>query len=463
MSLSARIKKTLGHFVRVAICVVAVVLVAREVTWCDRVELADGTVLVGIVAPSVTPDYVVRTEAVERTLSRAQIASDSDGSPRITYGVRSTWTRARKPLLLASILVQLPVVLPLAARFRVLLSAQGIALRFVECLKLSFAGNFLNFATPLGSNAGDVFRAYFVSLHTPNRKTEAVAAVILDRAIGLGTLLVIAALIACASPTGSVIASLRGYLLMMAAMGIVVVGFYFSPVGHRLIARVEGRSHHPVFQQMHRLDRAARTLLANPAVVASAIAWTILLQVLALTGYFLVALALSFDAGLAQVCEFFGSFYVGAVVQALPGPPQGLGTVELAYRYMFAGYAGPSQIVCMALTIRLINLLCALPGLWVTMTGSYRPASLDEVEALPLPRQETFPTPSPDTSQQRSGTSNLKAFAACECKHLPNHSCIDASPASVSESNEPVSPTESSTASSNHWPFPPLPTNVAKP
>ena len=399
----ARAKKTVLRIVRIAICLAAIGFVVRGVTWSDRVELVDGSVLVGI-AESVADEFrITRSEGGERTLTRAEIATDTDGSLRITYGVRSTWTRTHKPLLLAAFLVQLPVVLPLAARFRVLLRVQGVALRFGECLKMAFAGNFLNFATPLGSNAGDVFRAYFVSLHTPDRKTEAVASVVLDRAIGLGTLMAIATLITCLSPNHSAIASLRPYLLTMLAIGVAIVLAYFSPWGQRVIAGTERRTNHPVFQQMHRLDRAARALLAHKPTVVVAILLTILLQLQALTGYFLVALALSFDAGLAQVGEFFASFYVGAVVQALPGPPQGLGTVELAYRYFFAAFAGPSQIVCMALMIRLINLLCAMPGLWVTMTGSYRPASLDELdERTPMQGAAASSMTPPDEPQAQA-------------------------------------------------------------
>ena len=59
---------------------------------------------------------------------------------------------------------------------------------------------------------GDVFKAYFVSLHT-ERKTEAVATVALDRLIGLGTLLAVASIITIFSPSGSRLAELRPYTL----------------------------------------------------------------------------------------------------------------------------------------------------------------------------------------------------------------------------------------------------------
>ncbi|MDO8630112.1 MAG: hypothetical protein Q7R41_06425, partial [Phycisphaerales bacterium] len=101
------------------------------------------------------------------------------------------------------------------------------------------------------------------------------------------------------------------------------------------------------------------------------------LQLMALASYFVVAIALAMKADAGNVPEYFAYFYTGALVQSLPGPPQGLGTVELAYRFFFAPYGSASQIVCMAFAIRLVGLICALPGLFVTLTGSYKPREIE--------------------------------------------------------------------------------------
>jgi uncharacterized membrane protein YbhN (UPF0104 family) len=104
--------------------------------------------------------------------------------------------------------------------------------------------------------------------------------------------------------------------------------------------------------------------------------------------YFTVAVALGLRADITNIQEYYAYFYTGTLIQALPGPPQGLGTVELAYRYFLAPFGSPSQIVCVAFAIRLVALTCALPGLLVTLTGSYKPrdaaalqAALDQTDA----------------------------------------------------------------------------------
>jgi uncharacterized membrane protein YbhN (UPF0104 family) len=291
--------------------------------------------------------------------------------------------------LLLAVLVHFPVVFPLALRFRWLLAAQDITVGYWECVKLSFAGNFLNFATPFGSNAGDVFKAYFASLHT-EQKTEAVTTVILDRFIGLGSLLFVVAAITTFSPTGGRLAVLRPYMLGMIGIGAVVAFIYLSPVLRRRWGAGRWLSRLPMVHHLKRVDKAARTLVGRRGTLVSAVLLTIGLQAMALAAYFIVAIALDLDAHAGNMLEYFAYFYTGTVVQALPGPPQGLGTVELTYRYFFAAFGSPSQIVCMALAIRVVVLICALPGLLVTLTGSYRPK---EAAAFALECE----TPAPQT------------------------------------------------------------------
>ncbi len=375
---------------RAMICVAAVYLVAQGVTWNDEVRLRSGERLMGRVAENGDAVTVEHSGGETRVLSRTSVVLDKKGSPGITYGLRTAWGRSRKGLLLLAILVNLPVVLLQALRFRWLLGAQGITVSFWECLKLSLAGNFLNFATPLGSHAGDAFKAYFVSLHT-DRRTEAVTTVVLDRIVGLGTLLLVTGLIVFLSPSTGPLSVLKPYVAGAGCLGLVGTGIYASPWFHRLRIPVVWVGRFAWLAHLRRADAAVRALAGRWSVLAASIALTAFLQGLALTAYLLTALALSLNAGWREVPEFFAYFYTGSLIQALPGPPQGLGTVELAYRLLFAPFGSPSQIVCMALAIRIVVFICALPGLLVTLTGSYRPQDVPAVD---------FDSPSPSASSK---------------------------------------------------------------
>lgn len=379
--MTPRKKKRLFNVIRVSICVAALWLVIQGVTLNDHVTLADGRgELIGTVALQDESVEVVDLDGQTHALALSEVAVDERGAAMIAFGLRSAWRDSNKLLLLLAVALHFPVVFPQALRFRWLLSAQGIHLGYRECLRLSFAGNFLNFAAPFGSHGGDVFKAYFVSLHT-NQKTEAVTTVVLDRIIGLSSLVLVVALITTFSPGSSQLAEFRPY--MLGVLGVLAVGAvaYLTPWFRRHLIPWKLLEKLPMHDQLQRIDRTTRKLAGHVGLVVAAVLLTIALQALAMCAYLCVAIALGLSVALHQALECFTYFYTGVVIQALPGPPQGLGTVELAYRYFFAPFGAPSQIVCMALLIRIVALVCAMPGLLVTMTGSYKPGELEEFEA----------------------------------------------------------------------------------
>ncbi len=377
--MTPRARKRTFNLIRLVICIVALWIVVRGVTFHDRITLRgenDAPVeLAGVVLDESGPLRVRLMSGELRDIPLDELVVDGDGAPLIAYGLESAWRKSNKPLLFLALLVYFPVAFPLALRFRLLLRAQGIHLGFGECVRLTFAGNFLNYATPFGSNAGDLFKAYFASLHTPH-KTEAITTVVLDRIIGLGTLLLVVAAITAASPGVSRLAVLRPYMFTILAAGVAGAVVYFSPIMRRLTLPAGWKERIPALQHVTRVDRSVRAIASRGGVLFVAFLLTVLLQVLALASYFVVAIALTMKADLGNLLEYFAYFYTGALVQSLPGPPQGLGTVELAYRYFFAPFGSVSQIVCMAFAIRLVGLICALPGLLVTLTGSYKPREI---------------------------------------------------------------------------------------
>ncbi|MHC5110261.1 MAG: lysylphosphatidylglycerol synthase transmembrane domain-containing protein [Planctomycetota bacterium] len=373
--MAKRGNKRLFDILRILICIGALWLVIQGVSFRDHVTLADGAgSLQGSVIEQGETVVIELTSGERRSIPITSIATDEDGAPLISLGLRSAWQRSNKALILLAIAIHMPVVLLQAIRLRWLLAAQAISLGYWESVKLSLAGNFLNFATPLGSNAGDVFKAYFVALHT-DKKTEAATTVLLDRLVGLGSLLLVVAAITTFSSSDGRLAQFRPYILGFVGVGIVSGLLYLSPWIRRHLVPTSLLSRLPMAHHLRRIDTATRTLAAHRWTLAGSFLITISLQGMAMTAYFTVAVALGVDANLGNILEFFSYFYVGCVIQALPGPPQGLGTVELAYRYFFSAYGTASQIVCMAFVIRVVVLACALPGLLVTLTGGYKPAA----------------------------------------------------------------------------------------
>jgi uncharacterized protein (TIRG00374 family) len=366
-------RKRIFDVSRIIVCVAALLIVLRGVTIRDRVALRDSQIVVGRAEVRGESVIVSSRNAAPRAIPISEVAVDEHGDLTIQYGLASAIHDSNKTLLLLAVLIHAPVGFIQALRLQWLLRVQEIHLGYWRCAKLSFAGNFLNFATPLGSNAGDVFKAYFVTTHT-TRKTEAATTIVLDRVIGLGTLLLCVALITILAHEDPRLAVVRPFVLTALLVGSVCAAVYFSPFVRRRTDLARLGERWSMFAHAERIDHAIRTLAGRTWTVLGAVLATVALQVLAVGAYFVVAIALQLDAGLHNLLEYFAYFYTGAVIQSLPGPPQGLGTVELAYRYFLDPYGSPAQILCLALVARAVVLVCAAPGLWVTITGGYRPS-----------------------------------------------------------------------------------------
>lgn len=382
-SLSTASKKRFYLAIRIAVCGLALWFVARGVTLDDRLVAGGGAdVLFGTILEEENRVTIVLRDGTTRAFEREALTPGRDEANPVQYGLRSSWRMGAKSLLILAAFLHLPVAFLLALRLQGLLSVQDIHLSYGHCVKLSFAGNFLNFATPLGSNAGDVFKAYFITRLT-HRKTEAATTVALDRVVGLATLLVVVALIALAAPRDGLLAAFRNYLLTVLGIALALLAAYWAPPLRRWGRRIGVLAPPSLLEQIRRIDSATRALLRRPSIVAVSILETAALQALAIAAYIVVAGAFGMRIGWDCLFEYYAYFALGAVVQSLPGPPQGLGTVELAYRYFFASYGSPSQILCVAFFIRLVVLVCALPGAWYTFTGSYRPTDAGRPPAAP--------------------------------------------------------------------------------
>lgn len=372
---------------RLAVCAVALWWVLRNVTIFDYVTLTDGSRVrmtkelpegVMVVVEEVVTGVGQRVVTAQQFVPMKRIARDGDGQLRIEYGLGTTWRAANKALLLACLLIFAPVTLFQALRFQLLLRAQEIDVTFWESIKLCYAGNFLNFITALGTTGGDMFKMYYVSLHT-ERKTEAVTTVLLDRIVGLyGLFLLMGALVIVRGPD-SKIAYLQYVVAAAILAGMVAYAALFSERVraalnlHRLLARLPFGSH------WQRAEAATRRLVRHKRLLLGALASTVVLQVVALAAMVLSAKALDMVWSRSAVYDYATYLAGGVVVAAVPVSFQGLGTMEAFYKHtLFGSHGTLAQLLCLAMVVRALNLFWSLPGVIVTMIGAYRPRIREE-------------------------------------------------------------------------------------
>ena len=77
------------------------------------------------------------------------------------------------------------------ARWRLALQAQGLNVSWKRTAQISFTAHFFN-SVLLGSNGGDLMKAWFAAREAQNKKTGAVLTVVVDRLIGLWAMLLFA-------------------------------------------------------------------------------------------------------------------------------------------------------------------------------------------------------------------------------------------------------------------------------
>lgn len=125
------------------------------------------------------------------------------------------------------------VVFPLqAVRWWVLMRCRGMRVSFRSTFKLVMVGLFFNFCVPIGTNGGDVVKAYGAArgVKAPGSTTKAIISVLMDRVAGLLGLIVLAGLagpMVWDDPVGRKIT-----VFAWTALGLMVIGggVYLWPV-----------------------------------------------------------------------------------------------------------------------------------------------------------------------------------------------------------------------------------------
>ncbi len=367
---------------RWGLCALAIVYLYNNVNWHDYVRLQDES-LERMVEESATTVTILRDgQPVELPKSELKV---EDGVPEMHFGFKSIASRARVSYAIFAVLLFLPVPLLQSIRLVWMLAIQDVRLTFWEATKLSFAGNFFNFALP-GTTGGDLIKAYYVTKYT-HHKTEAVTTIFLDRIVGLlGLMIVASATVLIAfneiewdPQVRNSIASVFGLVWLGLAVGCF---FLFSKRLRHLIRLPQLAAKLPAGEQLLRIGRATVAMRSHKSLVLLSLGNTIVLQLFVVASAWMMAMALHMDGG-PEV--YFICVPIGFLLAAVPfTPPQGFGVMEWAYVQFFTTGGlnnTPAMAVAFALAIRLIQLIWALPGVLVPLFGAHLP-SRSELQAF---------------------------------------------------------------------------------
>ena len=275
---------------------------------------------------------------------------------------------AQWPLSMAAIGILFLDVLLMALRTSVLLRAQNFHLPIGTAFRLTLVSSWFGIFSP-GASGGDIAKIFYVTRQATGRRAEVTAILLLDRAVGLFSLLLIPLLLTpFFLPELRSAPQLRQLIAITAAIaGIALIGFVVCLFSGRLQSALASNQSRPdsirgrvvrALTSLSAYRHRIGTLLAS--LLIALVDNSLLIAVAAIALLILDPSVLSSKISLVVP--------LGTVANSLPLTPGGLGVGEAAFSKVFAvaGLAlGAETLVCN----RIWKIMVALPGLLLYLRG----------------------------------------------------------------------------------------------
>lgn len=276
----------------------------------------------------------------------------------------------------------------IAVRWWLLLRAQSIHISVLAAVRLFFLGLFYNNVMP-GAVGGDLLKAWYVAKHT-DKRLEGVLSVVVDRAIGLFGLIIMAVFTGSVFVPGGILNLVRamdagtpapagrcgrvilwvGLLLVAAAAAVVI-----HPYSRRALRKAVERAWARGLGLLQRVNSAILLYCSRPWTLLAALILTFISQSVVIAAFWLLGRNLGMEA---EWKYYFVVFPVMWVVAALPISIAGLGILEGGIRFMFESLTGAvaAEAVVLAFCQRFVWILASLPGGLVHLLGGHLPREI---------------------------------------------------------------------------------------
>lgn len=243
-------------------------------------------------------------------------------------------------LFVVAFLVYFTALILTFGRWYLLVRALNLPFRFRDALRLGFIGNVFNLVIP-GAIGGDVIKAAYLCREQA-RKTQAVSTMVIDRAVGLLGLFLLASvsgLVAYGQMSAEPQRLIR-VVWVASITGLVGLGLIFTPALYRpLLSLLKGRGRVEIFFQ--ELVAMAATYRSKIGLVTGLLLGSSLIHSLYVAAFFLVSRAL-FPASSVTLLDHFVVVPLTLFSTAIPLPFGALGVSENIADQLFqlVGYQG---------------------------------------------------------------------------------------------------------------------------
>ena len=308
-------------------------------------------------------------------------------NPRVETGVIRMVQQADSMLLLAAVAVFPVTYLVTTIRWHRLLRGLQIQVSLARAFVLNMVGAFYN-AFLLGSTGGDVIKAIYASRQTPH-KAAAVISVIVDRVLGLITLIILGGAMAAwqyaagesredpVTRACGQVALACALMLTMLVVGVAVLGA--TNLRKRLgvdwiLRKLPGQKFIEKILDVLRLYRARPGLILWALVITLPVHLTVIFSAL-LAGK-------AFDLPVSTG-YYFVVVPVIVLVGAIPISPQGAGVMEFFATLLLAREgATAGHAVALTMSIRLVQILWNLTGAIFVLKGGFHAPTQKEIDEV---------------------------------------------------------------------------------
>ncbi len=239
-------------------------------------------------------------------------------------------TSVRVPIVFASLLVQLLIVLVITFRWHLLLLAVGTQMAFRRELQLVLAGRFLNTFVP-GSVAGDLFRSISLKKAARMSGPEGFSVVITDRIVGLLGLIFMALLGLLIGWKHVSEAGLEMYFVFSCAALVTLMVLLYSHTFHKktkrfrlMLGKTGGR--------LEELHFNLRDCVKHRKTLLNCLGISLFIQFLMVLSSYLFALSLDASVPFTSFMLFIPFIYL---ISFLPISIGGLGVREASFVLLF--------------------------------------------------------------------------------------------------------------------------------
>lgn len=293
------------------------------------------------------------------------------------------WRQADAGLLLWSVLVFGPTPVLIAMRLKLLLDVHDVRLSVWQAIKVTFAGNFIINALPVGTAGGDSVKAYYIVRDTPH-KHEAVTVVFFDRVIGVLGLVLMSGVVVLLDWHNEAFRNWGRPIGVLVLLVVLGGGLYFSNRTRRWLRLDWILARLPLGHHLQRIDRAMFEFRNRPRRVLAALLVTNVLQANCIVSLFLAGWALGMvDVNAASPWSSLTVYLAYAPIcflaAALP-----IGVMEGGFQQLLHGAAGlgtAEAALSLSLFSRFIQLVWALPGGLMVLRSRPRAEEMAELEA----------------------------------------------------------------------------------